>query len=340
MRRTVLLALLLASARALAEPAPHLTYLAGDLPAPEVATLAAAAPNVRVIAGLNRDSALAHAAEADGVDAQLVSPALLQRAPHLRWIHARFAGVERLLAIAGAGSDKIAITNSRAVAAPTIADHVMAMLLVLTRNLPTYAEAQRAGRWQRDEPKRPSIALQGRTMLVVGLGGIGSEIAHRARGFGMRVIATRRTDAPAGPDVEKVGKPGDLITFLAEADVVAIAVPLTAETERMFDDKAFAAMKPGAYLLNIARGRVVDTAALVRALDAGKLAGAGLDVTDPEPLPPSHPLWKQPNVLITPHVAADAVLTGERMDALFRENLRRFGAGEPLLNVVDKKAGY
>ena len=177
-------------------------------------------------------------------------------------------------------------------------------------------------------------------MLVVGIGGIGTEIAQRAHGFGMRVIATRRSETPAPAYVEKVGKPGDLMAMLPEADVVAVCVPLTAETEGMISEEAFAAMKPGAYLINIARGRIVDTDALVKALESGRLAGACLDVTDPEPLPEGHPLWKQQNVIITPHIAADGELTEERSAALFTENLRRFGAGEPLLNCVDKKAGY
>ena len=117
-------------------------------------------------------------------------------------------------------------------------------------------------------------------------------------------------------------------------------MPLTKETEHLFDDKAFAAMKTGAFLLNVSRGKIVDTDALLRALRSGKLAGAGLDVTDPEPLPANHPLWKEPNVVLTPHSSSDADLTRERRSALLKENLRRFGAGDALLNVVDKKAGY
>jgi len=128
--------------------------------------------------------------------------------------------------------------------------------------------------------------------------------------------------------------------MLPEADVVAVCVPLTAETENLFNEAAFKAMKPGAILINIARGKVVNTDAMLAALKVGRLAGACLDVTDPEPLPPEHPLWNLPNVVITPHVASDAGITEERRLALTRENLRRFGAGEPLLNVVDKQAGY
>lgn len=339
MRTLVAIAILLACAPAHADR-PKLTYLAADLSAAEVAELAADVPNVRIVSGLDRRSALAHAAQANGVDARLLTPELIARAPKLVWAHSPGAGVEWILSMPElVRAKRIVLTNSRGVHGPVIAEHAMAMLLALTRNLAFYREGQRGGRWLGDPP-RPSLALRGRTMFVVGLGGIGSEIAARAHAFGMRVIATRRTDAPAPSHIARVGKPADLHAFLAEADVVVICVPLTRETERLFDDRAFAAMKKGAFLLNVARGRIVDTDALRRALRSGKLAGAGLDVTDPEPLPADHPLWKDPNVLITPHVSSDAELTRERRTALFRENLRRFGARKPLLNVVDKKAGY
>lgn len=319
-----------------------LCYFARELGAAELAELARAAPGVRIVAGLSREEALARAAEAHGADARYATADFLRAATSLAWVQASSAGVDRYASIPELwGSDRIVLTNLRGVHGPAIADHAFAMLLALTRDLPHHLEGRASGRWSRDgSGVLTPTALAGRTMLVVGLGGIGTEIARRADGFGMRVLATRRGDAPAPAFVERVGKPGDLIRLLPEADVVAIAVPLTPETENLFDARAFEALKPGAYLINIARGRVVDTQALVDALRSKKLAGACLDVTDPEPLPPGHALWSFPNVVITPHVAADAALTEERADALVRENLRRFGAGEPLLNVVDKRAGY
>jgi phosphoglycerate dehydrogenase-like enzyme len=177
-------------------------------------------------------------------------------------------------------------------------------------------------------------------MFVVGLGGIGREVAQRAKGFGMRVLATRRSAVPPPPYVDQQGTADDLHRFLAEADVVVLCVPLTDETTGMISAEELALMKPGSYLVNVARGRVVVTEALVDALERGHLAGACLDVTDPEPLPAGHPLWTMPNVVITPHVSSRSALTGDRWEALYIENLRRFGAGEPLLNVVDKTAGY
>ncbi len=327
---------------AMASPgAVQLTFLAGDLPDDELKRLADLAPNVKVIAGLTRDSALAHADEAHGVEARLLSPALVERATNLVWVQTMSAGVDTHLRNQPLiDNDRIILTNMRAVHGPAIADHSFAMLLMLTRNLAFYRESQNAGRWNEDATPSRSISLHGKTMLVAGIGGIGSEIAQRAHGFGMRVIATRRTDTPAPEYVERLGKPDDLLKMLPAADVVAICVPLTPETDHMFNAEAFAAMKPGAYLINIARGRIIDTDAMLAALRSGRLAGACLDVTDPEPLPADHALWKMPNVIITPHVASDAEVTEQRRWVLFNENMRRFAAGEPLLNVVDKKAGY
>jgi phosphoglycerate dehydrogenase-like enzyme len=319
-----------------------LVYFAGELDEARRRELAAVAPNVRVVTGLTPEAALRRAGEAHGIDARYATPELLRAAGKLVWVQAQSAGVDRYLSLPElAASERIVLTNMRGVHAPAIADHVFAMLLALTRDLPVHLAGRAEGRWRRGgsgvlEP----LALDGRTLLVVGLGGIGGEIARRGHGFGMRVLATRRGDDPAPPHVERVGKPKDLLALLPEADVVAIAVPLTPETTGLFDAAAFAAMKPRSYLVNIARGKVVDTGALLAALRSGKLAGACLDVTDPEPLPPGHPLWKLPNVVITPHVASDAAITDERRWAVFRENLRRFDAGEPLLNVVDKKLGY
>lgn len=322
-------------------PREQLLFLAPSMTAEKEKSLAKLAPNVRVMTGLDRQRALQLAPEAHGVDARLISPEFLEKAGRLVWVHSPSAGVDRFVRMERlVNEDRIILTNSRAVHGPAIADHVFAMLLSLSRNLRFYDGAQREGRWAEADPPVPSSSLSGKTMLVVGLGGIGEEVAKRADGFGMRVTAIRRSDAAAPPFVAKVGKQADLGSMLPEADVVVLCVPLTGETERMIDAKAFGAMKKGAILVNIARGRVVDSGAMAAALESGQLGGACLDVTDPEPLPAGDPLWKRSNVIITPHVAADAAITGERGWELFSENMRRFGAGEPLLNVVDKKAGY
>ncbi len=328
---------------AIERPDPHhqLVYFAREVSPEQAAELATLAPHLTVVSGLTREEAERRAAEAAGADAYYATPAFLKAATQLRWLQAQSAGVDRIVGMPELKArPEIVLTNMRAVHGPVIAEHSFAMLLALTRELPQALEDEKAERWDRHDGGRERVTLEGRTLLVVGLGGIGTEIAARGNAFGMRVIAIRRGDDP-GPDyVEELGKAKDLHAMLAEADVVAIAVPLTDETRGMFDAAAFAAMKRGSYLINIARGQVVVTDALVAALRDGRLAGAGLDVTDPEPLPKGHPLWTAPNVIITPHVAADGALTEERAWIVFRENLRRFESGEPLLNTVSIAAGY
>ena len=325
-----------------AEAGEQLTYLAGRSIADEdLAGLRAAAPDLRVIAGLSREEALEIADEVDGIDGRYCTPEFLRAAVKLQWVQSTSAGVERYIAVAELrDNDGIVLTNMRAVHGPTIADHAFAMLLALTRDLPYYLDPAHRGTWNRRGSGGQPIALQNRTLLVVGLGGIGTEVARRGKGFGMRVTAIRRSDTPPPPFVDRQAKPDELMELLAEADVVALCVPLTKQTEGMIGADELAAIKKDAYLVNVGRGKVVDTDALVQALESGHLAGACLDVTDPEPLPSDHALWSMPNVVITPHMSSRSELTRERWNAVYLENLGRFGAGRPLLNVVDKSAGY
>ena len=318
-----------------------LVYLAGNLDAEELAHLALVAPDVEIRAGLDRESALAHAADAHGADAHLLTEEFLAAAPQLVWVQSWSAGVDRYMAIPGlVEREGLVFTNAQGVHGPVIAEHVFALLLHLTRGLGPYGDAQRRGEWDRGAAPDPT-SLASRTLLVAGMGGIGTEVARRADAFDMRVLATvRRSRDEAPAFVDELGTGADLDRFLVEADVVAVCLPLTDETRGLFDAERLALLPEGAYLINIGRGPIVDTDALLAALESGRLAGAGLDVTDPEPLPTGHPLWSRDDVVITPHVAARAVLTGARRDALISENMRRFGAGEPLLNVVDRTAGY
>ncbi len=179
----------------------------------------------------------------------------------------------------------------------------------------------------------------GKTLLVIGLGGIGSEIARRANAFGMRVLATDPKVLERPLFVEELHKPEDFHALLPRADVVASAVPLTKQSMRMIGANEFAMMKRGVVLINVSRGKVVNTGALIAALDSGQVSAAGLDVTDPEPLPKGHPLWTR-NAIITPHSAGQSPGGDRRRHEIFRENLRRFAVGEMLLNVVNKKVGY
>lgn len=315
-------------------------YLAGRLSDEELATLSDLAPNVEFLVGLSEEEALARADRIQGADAHALSEELLAAAPNLRWAQSWSAGVTGYLELAGLrDNDRIILTNMKGVHGPAIAEHVFAMLLSMTRDLDAYRKAQEKGEWDRRAGKGMTT-LSGRTMLVVGMGGIGSQIARRAKGFDMEVLATVRTARPAPDYCDELGTAEDLDRFLPRADVVAVALPLTAETNGLFDAAKFALMSPDAYFLNVGRGAVVVTDDLVAALDSGHLAGVGLDVTDPEPLPADHPLWHDERVLITPHVSSFAELTRERRWDVFRENIRRFGAGEPLLNIVDKKLGY
>jgi phosphoglycerate dehydrogenase-like enzyme len=320
--------------------AEELVYLSTGMSDEHLAEIAELAPNLTIVSGLDRETAVAHAGRANGVDAHLLSSAFLEAAPSLRWAQSWSAGVNRYITIPELmARDEIVLTNMKGMYGPVIAEHVFAMMLSMTRNLEFYMDAGRRGVWERGDGSAMG-ALQGRTMLVVGLGGVGSEIAIRAHAFGMRVLATARIERPAPPYVEVLGTAKDLNDLLPEADVVVLAVPLTDETRHMINRETLGMVKDGAWLVNIARGAVVDTDALVEALDSGKVGAAFLDVTDPEPLPEGHPLWGRDNVLITPHVAARAELSADRRWALMRENMRRFSAGEPLLNVVDKEAGY
>jgi phosphoglycerate dehydrogenase-like enzyme len=270
------------------------------------------------------------------------SPPLLKNAdPRLLWVHNYFVGMEMCTGASEAQLANIVFTNNKRLSGPAIAEHAIAMLLALTHSLPAYAQAQRDANWQYELSSKPAFGeLKGKTMLVVGLGGIGTEIAQRAHGLGMRVIATRSSSREGPEFVEQVGLPDELHTLAAKADVIANALPLTPQTTGIFNKAFFAAAKPGAIFLSVGRGKSTVTADLAAALASGKLFGAGLDVTDPEPLPKDNPLWRLPNVIITPHVSASGAESPQRTMVIAVENVRRYVAGEPLLNVVDLRKGY
>ena len=269
------------------------------------------------------------------------SPQLIRAAKNLRWLQHFGTGLDHCLLSPAAQDADFILTNAQHTAGPPIAEHVIAMLVMLTRNLQYFHLMQQQQVWQRppDTPS-PMIEIGGKTMLVAGLGGIGTEVARRAAGLGMRVIATRRSGRE-GPDfVDYVGLPDELPELAAQADVIVNALPLTRETAGIFGREFFAATKPGAYFISIGRGKHTDTGELIAALKSGKLAGAGLDVTDPEPLTEGHELWTLPNVIITPHIAWMTDRGIERNRLVITENLRRYINGERLLNVVDIDRGY
>ncbi len=305
-----------------------------------VAWLRTAAPGVQLIAAPSTASALESVSDADAIIG-FCSPELLRAGPRLRWIQLPSAGAEHCVRIPAVKERNMLITNAQRIYGPEIAEHVMAMMLAFTRGLYRFIPEQRDGRWNRGAvPQQQLWELEGKTMLVVGLGGIGTEVAQRAHALGMRVTATRRSSRSGPEFVDYVGLADELTDLAGDADVVVNAAPLTPETVGMFDAEFFARMKPTAYFINVGRGRSVVTADLVAALESGRIAGAGLDVTDPEPLPSGHRLWSLPNVIITPHVAGGSDLRTERLWIIIRENIRRYVTGERMLSVVEVQRGY
>jgi phosphoglycerate dehydrogenase-like enzyme len=282
--------------------------------------------------------------EADVVVAQGLSDQELARAGRLRWLSSVAAGLEEIAtpALLARG---VAVTSASGVHGPNIAEHVLAMMLMFMRDLPRLYRAQLARRWERDLKSRSDGPgeLTGKTLLIVGLGRIGEAIAARARPFGMRLIAVKR-DPSARHDaavmVDEVLAMDALDDALTRADHVCLTVPLTRATRHLMDARRIGRLPAGAYLYNVSRGAVVDEAALIDALRAGRLAGAGLDVFEEEPLPPSSPLWALDNVILTPHVAGATPLYYERTATLFAENLDRLLAGQPLRNRFDPARGY
>lgn len=298
------------------------------------------APDVEFIAARDEVAAAATVAGADAVIG-FCDPDIVAAGKDLRWIQLYTAGAGTCSEIAGVRERDITVTNMQRISGPEIAEHSLAILLAFTRGLNTWLPQQQKAQWNEDAfPMSKMWELRGRTMLVVGLGGIGTALAERADGLGMRVLATRASATDRPPFVEYVGKPDELLALAARADVVVNCTPLLPATLNLFDRKFFAAMKPGGYFINVGRGKSVVQDDLVAALKSGQLAGAGLDVTDPEPLPADHPLWQLPNVIITPHVAATSDRVFGRVLLLAQENTRRYVAGERLLSVVDTSRGY
>jgi len=288
------------------------------------------------------EATLAAIPEADVAFSARITPAHFAAASRLRWIHSSSAGVGAMLFPEMVRS-AVVMTNSRGNGSITIAEHVMAVVLALLRDLPLAWRRQAEKVWAQDEfDAAASIrTLRGTRLLIVGLGSIGAETARLAAGFGVHVVGVRRrADAPAPDGVEAVVPPDRLLDELPSADIVVLAAPQTAATLHLIGERELARMKDDAILVNVSRGKLVDEQALLRALETGRLRGAALDVFEHEPLDPESPLWRRPDVLITPHVSGFHAGHWPRATELFADNLRRFVAGLPLTNVVDKEAGY
>jgi phosphoglycerate dehydrogenase-like enzyme len=306
--------------------------------------LQAAAGPVEVVLVGGVDDMVAKAADADAVvggDDAVCDNRVLAAGKQLKWIAVMSAGVESCLGKPALERPGIVVTNMRAVAGPVMAEHTIALMFALSRSLQVSVGRQATGEgWNRNFTGSQPQALTGKTVLVAGLGGIGTEVARRAHSLGMKVIATRNSSR-AGPDfVSYVGLSDELPTLIGQADVVVAALPLVPATTNLFDAKMFGRMKKTAFFINVGRGGSVVTDDLVAALNNGTIAGAGLDVTEPEPLPKDHALWKAKNVIITPHMSAQSDLGQAARELILREQLRRFATGGKLLAVVDFKKGY
>jgi phosphoglycerate dehydrogenase-like enzyme len=310
----------------------------------------AAAP-MQIVNARDEDHATAEIADADALFGYL-TPKLLQAAKKLRWAQSPTASMEKYL-YPDLVASPVVVTNMRGIFSDVIADHIFGFILCFAKNFHTYMRQQMRGEWHmlgRDPGELPgyggpgevhpsdcaAITLADCTLAVIGLGGIGTETTRRGLAFGMRVLGVdpRATSAPDGV---AIFRPDRLQEVLQQSDFVVIAAPHTPETYKLFNRERIRWMKRSAYLINVGRGVIVDLADLTAALQAGEIAGAGLDVFEIEPLPKEHPLWRMENVILTPHCAAASPRVPERHLETLLENLRRFVAGQPLLNVVDKR---
>lgn len=310
------------------------------IPDGEVDALRRVFPEHTFVRADSDDETLERIVDADVAYGSRVTRAHLAAAPRLRWIHSPAAGIGAMLFPEMIASP-VVMTNSRGNSAVTIAEHVIGVTLALLRQLPLAWRRQAERNWAQDEfHAGASIrTIHGARVLVVGLGAIGGETARLFQAFGARVTGIRRNPSPQAGDVTVVG-PDRLHEELPHADVVVLCAPQTAETTRLIAAKELAMMKRDAVLVNVSRGKLIDEAALATALASGRLRGAALDVFEHEPLAHDSPLWAREDVIVTPHVSGFHARHWPEATRLFTENLRRFEAGQPLANIVDKKAGY
>ena len=295
-------------------------------------------PEVTFLTGESEEENMALAAEAEVIFGP-VSQAVFQAAKPVKWIQSGSAGVEWMRNVPELADSDVTVTNTRGAHASTIAEHTFGMLVFLARGFGGLYESQKARDWQRPL-QHPGVGLAGLTMGIIGLGNIGRAIAKRADAFEMTVIAVDAHAVPQPEYVAELGLLDGLDDLMKRSDVVVVATPITPETRGMLGEAQLRLMKPEAYLLVMSRGGIIDEPTLVDMLQSGKLAGAGLDVTATEPLPADNPLWDVPNIIITPHSSPSSRQTRANVTSIMKANLKRYLAGEPLSNVVDKKLGY
>ena len=306
--------------------------------APSADTLRAALPDDRIVAVQGEE--LGPAVEAEvafgGFSIDRLR-SVLAGLPKLRWVHTFSAGVDRHVPVM-ATYERVLLTNNSGAYDVPIAEHVIAMIFAAAKRVPEHLAAQGRHEWQRETPH---AEVRGQTLVILGMGSIGSELARLASGVGMRVVGVRRdAGRPGGPGVDRIVPPDRFIEVAGEADYLAVTAALTPQTRGMVSAEVLRALKPTAWVINIARGPIVDEAALAAALKEKRIGGAALDVFETEPLPATSPLWDCAYAILTPHISNSSPRVRERSLALVAENVRRFKAGEPLLNVVDRTVGY
>ncbi|MEQ3553225.1 D-2-hydroxyacid dehydrogenase [Pseudonocardia nematodicida] len=261
---------------------------------------------------------------------------VLAAAPRLRWVHSWAAGPDADLSPEMRAAGHVVLTSSAGNGAIPLAEQAMLLMMMLDRDVPRWMRAQADHRWDRFTHGE----LAGATLGIVGVGNAGTDLARKARAFHMRVLGCRRNPGRPVDGVERMYGLAQLHEFLGECDVVVVTAPATPETRGVFDEEAFRAMRPTATWICISRGGIADDDALLRALREGWIAGAGIDAHGVEPLPAGSPFWTAPNTVVTPHNGATTAGTARRGLEIFLDNLTRFAAGDELVNVVDKAAGY
>lgn len=313
-----------------------------QIPAEGVATLRARFPHIEFTYATSDEERARGLVDCDAIYTWILKADELATATRLRWVHSSAVAVETMC-LPELFARGVVVSNTRGVQAVPIAEHTLAVVLALSKQLPLVLEHQRQAQWAQDDfmGERLPWLLHGRTLGLIGVGTIGSAIATRARAFGMRVVALRRrSDQAAVAAVNQMFGPEDLGEFLRQTNVLVIAAPLTPQTLGLIGVAQIATLPRGAVIVNVGRAKILDTDALIAALHSGHLGGASLDVYPQEPLPPEHPLWTCPNVILTPHTSGFRQGHWEEVVELFAENLARFERGEALRFRVEPELGY
>lgn len=295
-------------------------------------------PEVAFIVAPTVEGVIAHAAEVPIIFTKSLPRPAIERAERLVWVQAGIAGVDGVLAN-GMRDHPALLTNARGAHGVPMAEHILAMMFALANRVPLLVQAQPQRRRVGPQARREKWEIDGQTIVVVGLGDVGGTLARKCKALGMRVLGVRRSGEPF-PEIDGVFRTSELASIVPEADHVALCLPGTNETYRLFDSPEITQCRPTACVYNVGRGSALNQDALIAALQAGRLAGAGLDVTSPEPLPDASPLWDMPNVILGQHSSGHSPFNHDRITDIFADNLTRWLTAEPLVNVVDKERGY